>query len=782
MDLVAALVAAIAAVASAVLAYRSHRREAEVRAQADATSFALSELAGEVTRAAPRFIGDKPVPDPPPALVIACREGDCVLFVGTGFTAATGQPTWREALLQVLARWQEREPDNDIWRRLSDQARTEDYDLLADLLEARLGRFEMLEMLREAAGAKPRALPAEYRALAGIPFAGVLANTWSDVSSSIVTAERVTRLTPDATEDFTRALREPDPFIADVFGRLEDQSLLLTADAFRAHLEQNPAYARFLTFVCTTRSVLFLGVGVRGIEDFFTAIGLRRANRRQRAHYALVPWTAEAELRNDRVRERFNVQLLLYDATPGHPQLPEFCQALVAEVKKQPAPRIRRSHAPPPLSRVALRNVGPFEQLELSLEDSWNLLLGNNGCGKSTVLRAIALALCGDDDRAAAAAGRVLRSGAADGSIELWFGDTAFQTRLVRDGPRVRVTPEQVSPVEAGTWLAMAFPPLRGASTRAPKVPTAELAPAGPTVDDVLPMVTGVTDERLDDIKQWIVNEFWAKDTPSRRGKRRLDKAPKSVDAFFEIVSALTPGVHYSFRELDWRTLEVLVDTVDGPIPLELLSQGIGSVLSWTGPLITRVEEMRRQESSGTRLGVVLVDEIDAHLHPSWQRHLIPALTKQFDDLQFVATTHSPLVVGSVKEGALWALERRRDGTIAKERLEPAFEGWRADQILTSNAFDLPLAQDEATERRLKDYWNLRTKPNPTAEDQRRAEAMARELDLALPPPEDSPIKMRAATIVREWYAREARAGTEEEKRRLLAETEEFLARMRRGR
>jgi hypothetical protein len=710
-----------------------------------------------------------------------------VLFLGTGFTAGAGQLTWRQALLQVLARGQEREPDNDTWRRLSEQARTEDSNLLADLLEAQLGRYDLLEQLREAAGSPPRGLPPGYRALARIPFAGLLANTWTDVSSSVIPAERAARLNPanpakrltlDASEDFTRALREPGPFILDVFGRLEDGSLLLTADAFRAHLEQNPAYARFLTFLCTTRSVLFLGVSVGGIEDFFTAIGLRKTNERQRAHYAVVPWTAQAELRRDHVRERFNVQLLLYDATPGHPQLPEFYRALAAEVDDQAPSSIRRSHAPPPLSRVVLRNIGPFERLELELEDSWNLLLGNNGSGKSTVLRAIALALCGDDDRAAAAAGRVLKSEAPEGTIQLWFGKDCFRTRLVRDGPRVRVNPEQVSPVQAGTWLAMAFPPLRGASTRAPKMPTAEVAPSGPDVDDVLPMITGATDDRLDDIKQWIVNEFWAKGRPFGPGKRRLNEAPESVNTFFEVVSALTPGVDYSFRDLDSRTLEVLVDTVDGPIPLELMSQGIGSVLSWTGPLITRVQEARRQAAVNGRIGIVLVDEIDAHLHPSWQRHLIPALNKEFGDLQFVATTHSPLVVGSVKQGALWALERRPDGTIGTERLEPAFAGWRADQILTS-AFNLPLAQDEETERRLNDYWELRTKPNPTVEDRARADAMARELDLALPAPEDTPIKMQAATIVRDWYAREARAGTEEEKQRLLAETEGFLARMR---
>lgn len=54
--------------------------------------------------------------------------------------------------------------------------------------------------------------------------------------------------------------------------------------------------------------------------------------------------------------------------------------------------------------------------------------------------------------------------------------------------------------------------------------------------------------------------------------------------------------------------------------------------------------------------GVVLIDEIDAHLHPAWQQKIVPGLSKAFPEIQFIASTHSPFVVGEVKPSSLFIL------------------------------------------------------------------------------------------------------------------------------
>jgi predicted ATP-binding protein involved in virulence len=59
--------------------------------------------------------------------------------------------------------------------------------------------------------------------------------------------------------------------------------------------------------------------------------------------------------------------------------------------------------------------------------------------------------------------------------------------------------------------------------------------------------------------------------------------------------------------------------------------------------------------------GVVLIDEIELHLHPKWQREIIPALTRTFPNCQFIVTTHSPQVISQVKPEGIYILERTDD-------------------------------------------------------------------------------------------------------------------------
>jgi predicted ATP-binding protein involved in virulence len=65
--------------------------------------------------------------------------------------------------------------------------------------------------------------------------------------------------------------------------------------------------------------------------------------------------------------------------------------------------------------------------------------------------------------------------------------------------------------------------------------------------------------------------------------------------------------------------------------------------------------------------GVVLIDEIELHLHPKWQREMIPALTRTFPNCQFIVTTHSPQVVSHVKADSIYLLEATADGIVAEQ-------------------------------------------------------------------------------------------------------------------
>jgi predicted ATP-binding protein involved in virulence len=85
--------------------------------------------------------------------------------------------------------------------------------------------------------------------------------------------------------------------------------------------------------------------------------------------------------------------------------------------------------------------------------------------------------------------------------------------------------------------------------------------------------------------------------------------------------------------------------------------------------------------------GVVLIDEIELHLHPQWQREIIPALTKTFPNCQFIVTTHSPQVISHVKPEGIYILHRTDQGIIA---LQPQSSFGRDSNQILEDLMDVP--------------------------------------------------------------------------------------------
>ena len=79
---------------------------------------------------------------------------------------------------------------------------------------------------------------------------------------------------------------------------------------------------------------------------------------------------------------------------------------------------------------------------------------------------------------------------------------------------------------------------------------------------------------------------------------------------------------------------------------------------------------------------ILLIDEIENHLHPTWQRRVIPALLEHFPGLQIFATTHSPFVVAGLKAGQVHVLNRDANGVVTASTEQRDVIGWTADEIL----------------------------------------------------------------------------------------------------
>jgi predicted ATPase len=144
-----------------------------------------------------------------------------------------------------------------------------------------------------------------------------------------------------------------------------------------------------------------------------------------------------------------------------------------------------------------------------------------------------------------------------------------------------------------------------------------------------------------------------------------------------------------------------------GPLPFSALSDGYRAYLALVGDMLYHLAQVTPAAQALTDMtGVVLVDEIDLHLHPSWQRMVVPQVARTLPRLQFVLTSHSPLVVSTLRPENILLMEREGsspDGwpSIKPRRLDESTFGLSADQLLASPYFGLPSSRAPEAERKL---------------------------------------------------------------------------------
>lgn len=139
--------------------------------------------------------------------------------------------------------------------------------------------------------------------------------------------------------------------------------------------------------------------------------------------------------------------------------------------------------------------------------------------------------------------------------------------------------------------------------------------------------------------------------------------------------------------------------------PLDELSAGYESVLSTVcevvGGVLGSVHDLRHAT------GIVLLDEIDAHLHPRWKMRIVESLRRTFPGMQFIVTTHEPLCLRGAEDKEVVLFRRDDDGAVAYISDLPSPKELRVDQLLTSELFGLYTAIDPALDDVFQDYYRL---------------------------------------------------------------------------
>ena len=117
------------------------------------------------------------------------------------------------------------------------------------------------------------------------------------------------------------------------------------------------------------------------------------------------------------------------------------------------------------------------------------------------------------------------------------------------------------------------------------------------------------------------------------------------------------------YYDVSYDKLLIDVKSANELIPFFSLSDGVRTTLSLVMEIAFRCYLLNPYlgiDAAKLTEGVVLIDEIDLHLHPTWQKKIVADLRRAFPNIQFIVTTHAPLVIGSLKEGALFNISENK--------------------------------------------------------------------------------------------------------------------------
>jgi len=680
----------------------------------------------------------------PDELINAITSQKCILTLGAGASAQAGYPSGVKLLQELVFQFKNDLPAhvtdyiNELADRPASPQSSTDFSVAMESILSYVPREDLEEKIQTILDdVKPNGK--FHKQLDRFDWRGVVSLVWDDFAENTMAHNSSDIFTIEDGKKLQKAIRFQDNFFIRALGSFDNsRSLTWYIEDFRQNVSNAPDFRRQFLSLAQSNSLLFVGVGIQTIKSFFEALDFSGYDSSIR-HWAIVPYSAQNTLFGS-VLKRYGIELIEYSREDEHAQLPEFISRLRNKTKtsifdKNHSNKTNQQETTKRISELILKNIGPFKNLQVDfnsgngLNDSsnWTVLMGPNGSGKSVIMRALSLALCANDNRAGKIANSLLKYGEKFGEITLKLTDgdaqeSKLRVGLTRDRGRVEIEPYSVSPLESGQLLALGFPALRGAPSRDPLGPKKTRdTPVGP--DDLFPLLEGGIDDRMGDFKQWIVNILSQSKEDKKSGKIR-----KLLE---DIIAELVPGEFDGFDDIgpDFKIRLKQVSNND-PNSIELIefgsiSQGMASIFNWLGVLIQRLyifygQENKSLKAPNTREALLLVDEIDAHLHPEWQRKLVKLTKKYFPNVQLIVSSHSVLMAGALYRDEIRIIEHdqtENSFVISKPKRETF---GLSSRELFSQVFEMRTDRNPTVEKRIDEYNKLRqVSDNKRTKDQK---------------------------------------------------------------
>lgn len=321
------------------------------------------------------------------------------------------------------------------------------------------------------------------------------------------------------------------------------------------------------------------------------------------------------------------------------------------------------------LKRLTLSQVRPFEEAEFDFQPGMNLLVGINGAGKSTVLDALRIMLSQTLPKCTASKSKPIPFSETD----IYVGQETLKTELsfevagipfLSDAKKKRQQKASFSlnpfnekilkPLQASAEqpFSLYFSTYRSLPTI--KAPNKQNGASDQTAatrkgrcfDNALDDDRGL---RLRDFAEWWLRMHDSNGSSS--ADSRLAVLNNAITSFLDGCTNL--------RAVRSPEPTLLIDKEGSTLDVRQLSDGERSIIALVFELAQRLVQANPNLSNPLQEGkaVVLIDDLDLHLHPRWQRTIVHALTATFPNCQFIATTHSPQIIGELSPSNIILIE-----------------------------------------------------------------------------------------------------------------------------
>lgn len=361
------------------------------------------------------------------------------------------------------------------------------------------------------------------------------------------------------------------------------------------------------------------------------------------------------------------------------------------------------------IKHVHIQNIKSISEFEMDFPEpaGWHVIIGDNGSGKTTILQAIAVALLGDENYRGLREENWqtwLKQGQNSGAIDVELLGSLEDFETNRDSVPIIETRRKFDisvnvsqsihsnkglywinkgsqNSKAKGWFSTSFGPYRRFDAGESELNN--LRKGNPRLAAHISVFNA--NYTFPSVIEWLKNlQFQSLEN-------KEDSEIQFIRTILNSEGFLPNGV--SLSEISSKG--VFFSDKDGNVfDIKDLSDGFRSILSLTLELIQQlvtffgselVFKNKIQEKPTFDLpGVVFIDEIDAHLHPSWQVEIGERLTSIFPNIQFIVTTHSPLVCRAATNGSIWRLVVPENGESSSAKLSKE----DADRLIFGNILD----------------------------------------------------------------------------------------------